>query len=196
MAVGHKISKGVDTGEPCLTVLVSQKLEKPMLRAENMVPIEFKGFKTDVLETGEIFAGSAMPTNNDFSMQEQLGIQTLAQKVRPVLGGFSVGHYNITAGTIATCVYDLKPFPGIPKKYYILSNNHVLANSNDARIGDPVLQPGPYDGGRVPRDIVARLSRYVTIKFKTSKYIPINKHKYTGKNIDKLRFNLPSLSLT
>jgi hypothetical protein len=174
VAVGHKISKGVDTGEPCLTVLVSQKLEKPMLRAENMVPKEVKGFKTDVLETGEIFAGSAMPTNNEVSMQEELGIQTLTQKVRPVMGGFSVGHYKITAGTIATCVYDLEPFPGIPKKYYVLSNNHVLANSNDARIGDPILQPGPYDGGRVPRDIVARLSRYVPIKFKTSKSIPLN----------------------
>ncbi|WDN90224.1 hypothetical protein BuS5_03195 [Desulfosarcina sp. BuS5] len=46
-----------------------------------------------------------------------------------------------------------------------LSNNHVLANSNNARIGNPILQPGPYDGGRYPRDLIARLSRYVSIRF-------------------------------
>ena len=90
------------------------------------------------------------------------------------MGGFSVGHYRITAGTIATCVYDLRPFPGIPRRYYILSNNHVLANSNNARIGDPILQPGPYDGGRVPTDVIARLSRFVPIRFKTSTSAPLN----------------------
>jgi len=53
----------------------------------------------------------------------------------------------------------------MPRKYYALSNNHVLANSNDARVGDPILQPGPYDGGTYPRDLIARLSRYVPIRF-------------------------------
>jgi hypothetical protein len=91
------------------------------------------------------------------------------------MGGFSVGHYKITAGTIATCVYDLKTVPGIPERYYILSNNHVLANSNNARIGDPILQPGPYDGGSIPADIIARLSRYVPIRFKSaSAPVPLN----------------------
>jgi hypothetical protein len=55
-----------------------------------------------------------------------------------------------------------------------LSNNHVLANSNDARIGDPILQPGPYDGGSVPGDVIARLSRFVPIRFKTPTSTPIN----------------------
>lgn len=174
VATGHKIKDGVETGEPCLTVFVSQKLDKTLLRPENIVPKEIKGFKTDVVETGEIFAGLALTSNNEVSIKEELGIEILKQRVRPVMGGFSVGHYKITAGTIATCVYDLRPFPGIPKKYYILSNNHVLANSNDARLRDPILQPGPYDGGTLPRDIIARLSRYVPIRFKTPTYAPIN----------------------
>jgi S1-C subfamily serine protease len=107
-------------------------------------------------------------------MKEELGIETLKQRIRPAMGGFSVGHYKITAGTIATCVYDVTPFPGIPSRYYILSNNHVLANSNNARIGDPILQPGPYDGGTVPGDVIARLFRFVPIKFKTPTSAPIN----------------------
>ena len=35
--------------------------------------------------------------------------------------------------------------PGIENtgERLILSNNHVIANSNDAAIGDQILQPGP-----------------------------------------------------
>ena len=40
----------------------------------------------------------------------------------------------------------------------------MLANSNDAHIGDPVLQPGPYDGG-TKKDIIAKLARFVPIRF-------------------------------
>jgi hypothetical protein len=41
----------------------------------------------------------------------------------------------------------------------------VLANSNNAMIGDPILQPGPFDGGTDPADRIARLSRFVPITF-------------------------------
>jgi hypothetical protein len=47
----------------------------------------------------------------------------------------------------------------------MLSNNHVLANSNAAEIGDPILQPGPYDGGRYPGDQIAVLEDFVRIHF-------------------------------
>lgn len=174
VATGNKITEEVDTGEPCITVFVTHKVGTEKLGTENIIPDKIEGYKTDVVETGEIFAGPAGPSSEKMPMSEELGIETLRQRVRPVMGGFSVGHYKITAGTIATCVYDLKPFPGIPKKYYILSNNHVLANSNYASLGDPILQPGPVDGGSVPSDIVARLSRYVPIKFRTPTYIPLN----------------------
>lgn len=95
----------------------------------------------------------------------------LARRVRPAEAGYSVGHYKITAGTIGTCVYDILPGGttgsppahgvGMPPRYYILSNNHVLANTNDAKIGDPILQPGPYDGGVDPADRIATLTRWI-----------------------------------
>jgi len=50
-------------------------------------------------------------------------------------------------------------------KIYILSNNHVLANSNFAKLGDPILQPGPQDGGKKDIDTIAVLSTYVPIDF-------------------------------
>ncbi len=129
-----------------------------------MIPETVGKYKTDVVETGEIFAG------NNFGQErletgENVDIQSLKPRMRPAKGGYSVGHYKITAGTIATAVYDSKYFPGIPRKYYILSNNHVLANSNNARAGDPVLQPGPYDGGKKPADTIAHLTRFIPIHF-------------------------------
>jgi hypothetical protein len=174
--ISEEISKGKATGKPCIAVLVSQKIDAELLNAADVIPKETKGgLLHDVIEVGTLRAGSpATLDNGEVPMKEELGIEVLRQRIRPAMGGFSVGHPRITAGTIATCVYDLEPFPGIPRKYYILSNNHVLANSNNARIGDPILQPGPYDGGTLPGDIIARLSRFVPIRFKTLTSAPIN----------------------
>jgi hypothetical protein len=47
---------------------------------------------------------------------------------------------------------------------FILSNNHVLANSNQAHDDDPILQPGPSDGGQ-PDDKIAELADYVPLDF-------------------------------
>src|SRR5437867_3243250 len=77
---------------------------------------------------------------------------------RPAPMGFSVGHPAITAGSIGARVTD-----GV--NVYILSNNHVLANSNDASIGDPELQPGAYDGGAAPADQIATLAAFKAIDF-------------------------------
>jgi hypothetical protein len=41
----------------------------------------------------------------------------------------------------------------------------VLADSNAGSPGDPILQPGPFDGGTDPADRIARLSAFVPITF-------------------------------
>jgi hypothetical protein len=41
----------------------------------------------------------------------------------------------------------------------------VLADLNRAQIGDPILQPGPHDGGRVEVDKIGQLMRYVPILY-------------------------------
>src|SRR5216117_4161651 len=80
------------------------------------------------------------------------------QRQRPAPMGFSVGHPAITAGTIGARVRDALGH------VYILSNNHVLANSNGASIGDPEYQPGPFDGGTAA-DQIATLSDFQVISF-------------------------------
>jgi hypothetical protein len=166
MGVGVKWKNGQPTGEPALLVLVTHKVAKEQVSAADMVPPKLADMQTDVLAIGYPIAGGGEPF--------ETGAQTLAKRTRPAKGGYSVGHIKITAGTIATCVYDILPGGstnppvhgvGIPPKYYILSNNHVLANSNAASLGDPILQPGPYDGGADPADRIATLSRFIPITF-------------------------------
>jgi hypothetical protein len=41
----------------------------------------------------------------------------------------------------------------------------VLANVNHASIGDPIVQPGPFDGGTVPADVIAKLLAFIPINF-------------------------------
>ena len=52
--------------------------------------------------------------------------------------GGSIGHFKITAGTLGGFVED-------DNHYYMMSNNHVFANSNQCFGGDAILQPGPVD---------------------------------------------------
>jgi hypothetical protein len=78
----------------------------------------------------------------------------------PVDCGVSVGHVDITAGTIG-CVVEVADAPG---QRLILSNNHVLAASNAADEGDAILQPGPLDGGD-PGDPIGVLHRFIPIDF-------------------------------
>ena len=86
------------------------------------------------------------------------------KRVRPLLIGPSVAHYKVTAGTIGG-------FVRRRGKICLLSNNHVLANENDAKLGDRILQPGPYDGGKSPGDVVARLTAFIRLQVAKANYI-------------------------
>jgi hypothetical protein len=61
---------------------------------------------------------------------------------------------------------------------YILSNNHVLARTNAASMGEDIIQPGLIDQSpacfKDTTDIVADLSTYVPILFKTRGTMPPN----------------------
>lgn len=82
-------------------------------------------------------------------------------KQRPAPLGFSVGHPAITAGTLGARVVDATG------NVYILSNNHVLANSNGATVGDPTLQPGAFDGGTAA-DQIGTLAAFNPIVFSST----------------------------
>jgi hypothetical protein len=81
------------------------------------------------------------------------------KKARPLKIGASIGHYRITAGALGGFLRSRDD-----GSVLILSNNHVLANENKARKGDPILQPGDLDGGANPADKVGELLRFVRLK--------------------------------
>jgi hypothetical protein len=70
--------------------------------------------------------------------------------------GGSCGHFRITAGTLGGFVED-------ESAYYVLSNNHVLANSDLADVGDPILAPGPVDISNRRFKTIAHLTRWTQL---------------------------------
>jgi hypothetical protein len=80
---------------------------------------------------------------------------------RPLEAGVSVGHIQITAGTLGFVVED-------DDFFYALSNNHVLADVNAGSPGDPVVQPGPDDRTPSKATMVGVLDRFVPISFSRS----------------------------
>ena len=93
----------------------------------------------------------------------QFEVQPHTFRLRPAPGGISVGHYRITAGTLGCLAIGKNP----PRdsRLLVLSNNHVLANSNNSVFGDSVLQPGRYDGGTHPNDQIAITERFVPLQY-------------------------------
>ena len=63
LGVGRKIKGDRETDEPCLSVLVTQKMPQSLLRSRDRIPKSISNVKTDVIETGDIFAGQRPQTN-------------------------------------------------------------------------------------------------------------------------------------
>jgi len=140
----YKIKNEEKIDKLSIVCLVERKFPENELKKKDIMPKRIMGVPTDVIEVGEVRA---------------LQIDKKS-KLRPCPMGTSGGHYKITAGTNGELLKDRKT-----GKKYIGTNNHVGANSNDAGIGDAYLQPGPYDGGKVPDDIIGKLLRFIPIKF-------------------------------
>lgn len=95
---------------------------------------------------------------------EMAGPVKLKHKIRPAFPGVSIGHMNVTAGTLGCYVADKK------NNVYILSNNHVLADSDKGKWKDIIIQPGTQDGG-MATDNIASLSYVVPLNRKKHNYM-------------------------
>jgi len=146
---GKKVVGGIETDRDSIRVGVVQKLPLAQLAEKDVVPKKIKGMETDVFQTEEIKALAVDRTS----------------KIRPAPGGCSIGHPDKTAGTLGMIVKKA----GAP---HILSNNHVLANCNDANIGDEAWQPSKYDGGS-SADTIGHLTAFVPIQFIDASNCPI-----------------------
>lgn len=140
VGIGFKEVDGEKTKTKAIICSVSKKESLDKLKKKDVIPTQVKSMLTDVKEIGVVKA-----------------LKARTDRWRPASGGVSIGHEWITAGTLG-CLVEKEG------KVYILSNNHVLADSNNAPIGSAILQPGKYDGGE-PIDKIATLSEFVPIEF-------------------------------
>jgi len=131
VSVGIKEKGGKLTTKSAIRVHVKKKEAEAQLSKDDVIPKKVEGFETDVIhEDGEFWALGFLV--------DRIQEADRKGKWRPAPGGVSVGHIRITAGTIG-CIVTKGDYPKI------LSNNHVLADSNGGHIGEPITQPGPYD---------------------------------------------------
>ncbi|WP_422448486.1 hypothetical protein [Thermoanaerobacterium sp. DL9XJH110] len=168
VGMGYKIVQGRFTNKPAIMVLVKKKLPEKELKSRHIIPTALGEVPTDVLEVGEIrllasrIEGSRQAAPGTGSSDGKNNVIRTA-RARPARPGMSIGHYKVTAGTFGAVVKDEKT-----GELLILSNNHVLANATNGRdgksaVGDPILQPGSYDGGTAS-DVIAYLERFVPIE--------------------------------
>lgn len=169
VGLGFKYINGINTNEPCIHVLVEDKIDKKYVSQNNLIPKTYMGIKTDVIKIGRILS----PKNElNFLGTNKLSLEDYYpkrfRKFRPLQAGCSISCFNNkyqtvqgTLGCIVTNIVNNK------KQYYILSCNHVIAYDNALPIGTYVTQPSTVFGGIPYFNSVARLDTYIPIKFLT-----------------------------
>lgn len=81
------------------------------------------------------------------------------QRQRPLAIGTSIAHHAVTAGSLGAFVRKKRG-----AATYLLSNNHVLADENEGKAGDKILQPGRADRGTIARSTVATLDKFIPLR--------------------------------
>lgn len=172
------------TERECLVVFVRKKQPVTKLKRKDVVPQLLGGVVTDVVEIGDVRLLSTPENESGTGFEsrrravrksriraserddcdEQDDDVDRRERIRPAPPGVSIGHWRITAGTFGAVVRDAET-----GELYILSNNHVVANQTDGsdsrvEIGDAVLQPGPYDGGDMEKDVIGHLVRFEPLR--------------------------------
>src|SRR5262245_33276254 len=143
VGISEKTTGRSKTGELSVCFYVEKKIARSKLRAGKFVPPVMSAPSGQAVFTDVKAIGRVRPEAH--------------KKVSPVQSGFSVGHVDITAGTLGAIVKK-------GTKLYILSNSHVLAEAGLAKLKDKVVYPGPSDGGKLPQHLVGTLAKFVKFK--------------------------------
>jgi hypothetical protein len=125
----HVKGVGMSPDKEEVVVFVDEKLPEDMLKAKDIVPelvqIEDSWYNTTVEGVGEPFA-----------------LKRRKEKHRPAPAGVSVGHQEITAGTLGSV-----PLLDNRGRQVFLTNAHVAAPPGKVENMDVIIQPGEADGG-------------------------------------------------
>jgi hypothetical protein len=150
IGLGDGLGSAAEPGAPALTVYVAEPSSVDQVKAVVADSMGVRAAASDSVPMNVVVTGLIDAQPHRF-------------RIRPAPGGVSVAHFQVTAGTIG-CLSIGRTAPS-NTRLMILSNNHVLVNSNSAVFGDCICQPGPADGGRCPQDQIAILERFGPINF-------------------------------
>lgn len=142
LGIAEKVSRERGTGVLALTFYVKKKVPLSELMADEAIPATIPSVLTGII---------AVPT--DVVVLGDIVLQTNFTRT-PIQAGNSISHSNATAGTLGAVVTK-------GKKYFALSNSHVLAKNGAAQKGDSVVYPGKSDGGNDPADQLGKLTDFV-----------------------------------
>lgn len=180
---GQKLTDDGKTGEEAIVVFVKEKVPEDELSEDDLVPstvtiqaddeAEEQEVKTDVIESGELYAQAEIPpettgetqpiggrqsqqrmggpvqSTEEVTSEGEVGVRaerTRRDRWRPAPAGVSIGHPEITAGTLGS-----PPLRTQDDETVFLTNAHVAAPPGVKR-GNSVLQPGRADSGKNPED--------------------------------------------
>lgn len=145
VGIGHKNGDG----PICIQFTVSAKGDSVIeslltKRIPETIEVEGQEFPTDVIQR---------TFHPSYKMVETEQLDDRRKRVDPIRPGVSVSHIAETAGTLGLVVFDRTT--GVA---CILSNWHVL-HGNNGRVGDTIVQPGPFDDNNVALNTAGTLLR-------------------------------------
>jgi endonuclease G len=150
VGVGYKQTDGERTGKLVLQFTVGTKLAPEALPIADTRPIPKTitangiEFETDVIERS--FTPQPIPLVEATKPDRK-------KRQDPIAPGISIGHPDVTAGTLGCVVADAESGETL-----ILSNWHVL-HGGTASLGDSIVQPGTADDDRVSQNTIGVLVR-------------------------------------
>lgn len=128
---------------------------------KDLIPREISGFQVDVVELGDIQALTACAEAKQMEGSRPIKARQVTQKrYRPLQAGTSATHFQSSACTLNGLFKEVRT-----GKLLMASNNHCFGRENNAKTGDAILQPSPFDGGLTPNDQVGEFYKSVEIKF-------------------------------
>ena len=166
LSITGVVGVGIGAGNDKYEIVISVERLTPELERE--IPKRIGGYNVRIVETGKFYALQTVSVTP--AIISPLAIDRTARH-RPYFGGISISHPKVTAGTLSCRVFDTET-----GKKLILSNNHVIANSDyddaeRASVGDSILQPGVYDGGKEENDKVGELYNWKKLSTTEDNYV-------------------------
>jgi endonuclease G, mitochondrial len=128
----------------CIRIHVRDKQPRRKVPRAQLLPSRFEGLRTDVIQGEYVEHLDTVAVCADRRLK--------LQSIQP---GISIGHARGSAGTLGMLV---RGIDGDANTVYVLSADHVLADTDVPSAGDAIIQPGREDGGGA-NDVVAALTR-------------------------------------